>query len=144
MITNRRYHIRRRNVSENLCGLNLKKLRSQNCQKMAKIGPFFSFPEKKYLLKHSHMPKNASVIIRFTLSQMDKNCRVQVVKSAENWSNIDYNWQKNDLNYEFNFFVCVVGYLQKQKIGPGILSGCDEACLGMLKVLSNELAISQE
>ena len=41
--------------------------------------------------------------------------------------------------------VCVVGYLQKQQIDPGILTGCDEACLGMFKVLLNdELAISQE
>ena len=75
---------------------------------------------------------------------MDKNCRVQGVKSAEKWSNIDYNWHKNDLSYEFDFFVCVVGPLQKQQINQDILSGCDEVCLGMLKVLSNDLAISQE
>ena len=42
-------------------------------------------------------------------------------------------------------WVCVVGHLQKQQIDPGILTGCDEACMGMFKVLLNdELAISQE
>ena len=29
---------------------------------MAKIGPFFTFLEKKYLLKHNHKPKSASMI----------------------------------------------------------------------------------
>ena len=107
MITNRRYHIRRRNVSENLCGLNLKKLRSQNCQKMAKIGPFFSFPEKKYLLKYSHMPKNASIIIRFTLSQMDKSLGGKKCwKMVKHWLQLAEEW----LELWIQFF-CVCGWV---------------------------------
>ena len=143
---------------ENLCGLNLQKLRSKKCQKITKIELLFSFPEKKILVEtqphvqkcfNDHQFYTADVTPLGTpclkiSSQMDKNCRVQGVKSAEKWSNIDYNWHKNDLSYEFDFFVCMVGHLQKQQIDPRILSGCDEASLGMLKVLSNELAISQE
>ena len=64
-------------------------------------------------------------------------------------------WHKKDLSYEFDFCVCVcvcvcvsvcvVGDLQKQQIDLGILTGCDEACLGMFKVLLNdELPISHE
>ena len=123
---------------------------------MAKIAPFLVF--KKILVEtlphaqkcfNDHQFYTAYITplgtpcVKFS-SQMDKNCRVQGVKSAEKWSNIDYNWHKNDLSYEFDFCVCMVGHLQKQQIDPGTLSGCDEACLGMLKVLSNELAISQE
>ena len=41
-----------------------------------------------------------------------------------------------------NFCVRVVGDLKKQQIDPGILTECDEACLGMLKVLSNDELVS--
>ena len=125
---------------------------------MTKIGPFFQFSRKNILVEtQSHAQKcfndhqfyTAYVTSLGTpcvknLSQMDENYRVQRVKSAEKLSNTDYNWHKNDLNYESDFFLCAVGHLQKQQIDPGILSGCDEACLSMLKILSNELAISQE
>ena len=42
-------------------------LRGKNCQKMAKIALKFLVLQKIFLLKHSHMPKNAAMIISFTL-----------------------------------------------------------------------------
>ena len=82
-------------------------------------------------------------------------------KMVKHWLRLAQTWHKKDLSYEFDLcmcvcvcvacvccvcvWVCVVGHLQKQQIDPGILTGCDEACMGMFKVLLNdELAISQE
>ena len=73
---------------------------------MAK-GPLFSFPEKKHNETQPRAQKCFNDHQFYTAyvtplgtpylkisSQMVKNCRVQWVKSAEKWSNIDYNWHR--------------------------------------------------
>ena len=96
----------RRNASENSCGLHLQKLGGKSCQKKAKMS-IFLVSQKKILVEtqpHEQECFNDHQFCTFTAkvtplatpflkmsSQMDKNCRVQRVKSGEKWSKIDFN-----------------------------------------------------